>query len=90
MLGIHYFKNPIYRGFIVFLIWKNPSGKSGHVETLLPNNIQTIDSYGNSINTSENEYSVGAGGIMYSKTNYTENLDFKRFLFLGHLKKKEI
>lgn len=82
--------NFVNTGFIVFLIWKNPTGKSGHVETLLPNNIQTIDSYGNSINTNENEYSVGAGGIMYSKTNYTENLDFKRFLFLGHLKTKEI
>jgi hypothetical protein len=75
----------VNKGFMVFLIWKNPSGKSGHVETLLPYNTTTLDQYGQNMSTGTKEYSVGAGGIMYAKSIYINDNRFKRFVYLGHL-----
>lgn len=77
-------------GFLVFLVWKNPSGRSGHLEILLPNDVQTIDSDGDPINTGAEEYSIGAGGIMYAKSVYVNDSKFNKFLYLGHLKKTSL
>ena len=77
----------VEKGFIVYVSQKKDSG-SGHIETVLPKNVETIDENGNSMNTSTLKYySVGAGAANGAAFDFIDNKNHKKKIYLGYLKK---